>query len=144
MDTFEANDGYIIVRLDPGDLALESIRTACENHAIDTGTVVSGIGTLSNLTIHYVNRTDRPAEKDDRNVTLELDGSWEINSVGGVIADGDPHLHVTGFNGERTVAGHLEPGCEINVLGEFTIRAFEDLSLTRQPDSHEVSRLRRR
>lgn len=143
MNTFEANDGYVIVRLDPGDLALESIRTACENHAIDTGTVVSGIGTFSNLTIHYVDR-DLPAEKADRNVTLELDGPWEINSVGGVIADGEPHLHVTGFNGDRTVAGHLEAGCEINVLGEFTIRAFEELSLTRKSDTHDVSRLTQR
>lgn len=143
MDTFEANDGYIIVRLDPGDLALESIRTACKNHDIDTGTVVSGIGTFSNLTIHYVDQV-LPAEKADRNVTLELDGPWEINSVGGVIADGEPHLHVTGFNGERTVAGHLEPGCEINVLGEFTIRAFEELSLTRQPDTHDIARLMQR
>ena len=144
METFEGDDGYVVVRCDPGDLALESIRTACVNHDVDTGAVVSGIGTFSNLNIHYVDRTDLPEEKADRNVTLELDGSWEINSIGGVIADGDPHLHVTGFNGERTVAGHLEEGCEVNVLGEFTIVAFDGLSLTRERGEHNISQLTHR
>lgn len=144
MDTFETTDGYLVIRLDRGDLALESLRAACADHDIDTGVVVSGIATFSNLTIHYVNRTDLPSEQAERNVTKELEGSWEINSVGGVIADGELHLHVTGFDGDRTVAGHLEDGCAVNVLGEFTIRAFDDIALTRRPDENGVSRLQRR
>lgn len=144
MDTFETSDGYVVVRLDRGDLVLESLETACANHGIDTGVVVSGIATFSTLHIHYVNRTDLPTEQEDRNVTMELSGSWEINSVGGVIADGEPHLHVTGFDGDRTVVGHLEAGCTVNVLGEFTIRAFDDLSLIRKPDENGVSCLQRR
>ena len=58
METFEADDGHVVVRLDRGDMALESIERACERHGVDTGAVVSGIGTFSNLNIHYVNRTD--------------------------------------------------------------------------------------
>lgn len=143
MESFEADDGHVVVRLDPGDLALESLRAACEERNVDTGAVVSGIGTFSNLNVHYVDRTDLP-EKDERSVTLELDGAWEINSVGGVIADGEPHLHVTGFNGERTVAGHLEEGCEVNVLGEFALRRFEGLSLARESGAHDISQLTRR
>lgn len=141
METFESDDGHVVVRLDRGDLALESIRTACETHDVDTGAVVSGIGTFSNLNIHYVNRTDLPDEQADRNVTLELDGSWEITNVGGLIADGEPHLHVTGFDGDRTVGGHLEAGCEVNVLGEFTIKKFDGLSLVRRPGEHNISQL---
>jgi len=141
METFESDDGHVIVRLDRGDLALESLQEACETHDIDTGAVVSGIGTFSNLNIHYVDRTDLPSDQSKRNVDLELDGAWEITDVGGVIADGEPHLHVTGFNGERTVGGHLEEGCEVNVLGEFTIREFEGLSLTREPNENSISQL---
>jgi predicted DNA-binding protein with PD1-like motif len=77
-------------------------------------------------------------------VGLGLDGAWEITDVGGVIADGDPHLHVTGFNGERTVGGHLESGCEVNVLGEFTIEKMEGIALTREPNDHGISQLTRR
>jgi predicted DNA-binding protein with PD1-like motif len=143
MESFESGDGHVVVRLDRGDMALESIEQACETHDIDTGVVVSGIGTFSNLNIHYVDRTDLPEDQADRNVSLELDGSWEITNIGGIIADGEPHLHVTGFDGERTVGGHLEHGCEVNVLGEFTVRKLEGLSLTRRPGAHGVSQLQR-
>lgn len=141
MQSFESEDGHVIVRLDRGDMALESIERACDAHDVDTGAVISGIGTFSNLNIHYVDRTDLPDDQSDRNVDLELDGAWEVTNVNGVIADGEPHLHVTAFDGERTVGGHLEHGCEVNVLGEFTIRTFEGLSLTRRPGENEVSQL---
>ena len=144
MESFEADDGHVVVRLDRGDLALESITEACERHGVDTGVVVSGIGTFETLNIHYVNRTDLPERSEDRNVRLELEGAWEVTNVDGVVADGEPHLHVTAFDGDRTVGGHLESGCEINVLGEVAIRPIEGLSLERRPDERNVSRLVRR
>lgn len=144
METFESEDGHVFVRLDRGDLVLESIVEACEIHDVDTGVVVSGIATLSTLNVHYVNRTDLPEEQGDRNVDLELEGSWEVTNVNGIVADGEPHLHVTAFDGERTVGGHLEEGCETNVLGEFTIRAVDGIELERRPGDRNVSQLRRR
>lgn len=143
MESFES-DGHMIVRLDRGDMALESIERACTEHDIDTGAVVTGIGTFSTLNIHYVDRTDLPDDQTKRNVDLELQGAWEVTDINGIIADGEPHLHVTAFDGDRTVGGHLEAGCEINVLGEVTIRTLPGLSLQRQPDEHGVSRLTRR
>ncbi|UPM44293.1 PPC domain-containing DNA-binding protein [Halocatena salina] len=144
MESFESDDGHVIVRLDRGDKALESIERACTEHDIDTGAVVTGIGTFSTLHIHYVDRTELPDDQADRNVDLELQGAWEVTDINGIIADGEPHLHVTAFDGERTVGGHLEAGCEINVLGEVTIRKLPGLSLERQPDERDVSRLTRR
>lgn len=144
METFESDDGHVIVRLDRGDMALESLREACDAHDVDTGAVVSGIGTFSNLNVHYVHRTDLPDAQEDRNTDLELEGSWEVTNVTGAIADGEPHLHVTAFNGERTVGGHLEAGCEVNVLGEFTIRKINGLELERRPGAGNVSKLARR
>ncbi|RRJ30096.1 PPC domain-containing DNA-binding protein [Halocatena pleomorpha] len=141
MESFESDDGHVIVRLDRGDMVLESIERACTEHAIDTGAVVTGIGTVSTLHIHYVDRTELPDDRADRNVALELQGAWEVTDINGVIADGEPHLHVTAFDGDRTVGGHLETGCEINVLGEVTIRKLSGLSLERRPNEREVSRL---
>ena len=143
MESFEADDGHVFVRLDRGDLALESITEACERHGIDTGIVVSGIGTFKTLNVHYVDRTDLPERSADRNARLELEGAWEVTSVDGVVADGEPHLHVTAFDGDRTVGGHLEPGCEINVLSEVAIRPVDGLSLERRPGERDVSRLTR-
>lgn len=143
METFESDDGHVFVRLDRGDLALESIVAACERHDIETGVVISGIATFSALNIHYVNRTDLPDDQSDRNVDLELEGAWEVTNVNGIVADGEPHLHVTAFDGDRTVGGHLEEGCEINVLGEFTIREVDGIELERRPNEQNVSKLTR-
>lgn len=143
MDSFESSDGHVIVRLDPGDLVLESLREAIDEHGVDTGAVVSGIGTLGNLNVHYVHTTDLTDDQAGRNTHLELDGAWEVTNVEGVVADGEPHLHVSAFDGERTVGGHLEEGNEINVLGEFAIREIEGLSLTREPGERNISQLTR-
>lgn len=144
MRSFESDDGYVIVRLDPDDDALVAIRDACDEHDVDTGAVVTGIGTFKRLSIHYVHTAEFPEDQSERNTDLDLEGAWEVTNVQGVVADGEPHLHVTAFDGERTVGGHLEEGCIVHVLGEFTIRKIDGLELTRRPDERNVSRLEER
>ena len=144
MRSFEADDGSIVVGLETGDLVLESIRQACAEHEIDTGAVVSAIGTLRNLSVHYLHSDDLTQDQEDRNTVLEFDGCWEISGIGGLIANGEPHLHVTAFNGDRTIGGHLEEGNEINALGEVLIRPIKGLKLTRELNEHGVSTLEHR
>ncbi len=144
MRTFESDDGFVVIRLDKGDLVLESIEAACEQHDVDTGAVVSGIGTLSHLHVHYLHTADLEAERSDRNTFFEDDGCWEISAIQGMIADGTPHLHVTAWDGETSVAGHLEEGNVINALGEILIRKIDGLKLTRRPDQYNVSMLEER
>jgi predicted DNA-binding protein with PD1-like motif len=144
MDSFESEDGRVIVAMEPGDLVLESLREAIDDHGVDTGAVVSGIGTLSNFNFHYVHTTDI-SDPDARNTMVERDGAWEVTNVEGVIADGEPHLHVSAYNGEETVGGHLEEGNEVNVLAEFTIEKIDGLDLTREKtDELRISQLTRR
>lgn len=136
MESF-ASDGYLVVRLDPGDLVLESLREAIDDHGVDTGAVVSGIGTLSNFNFHYVHTTDI-SDPDARNTMVEREGAWEVTNVEGVIADGEPHLHVSAYNGEETVGGHLEEGNEVNVLAEFLITEAGGLELTRETGAGDL------
>lgn len=144
MRTYDSADGHVIVRLDPDDDALAAIRDACKRHDVDTGVVVTGIGTFKRLKIHCVHTTAFPADRAERNTDLDLEGAWEMTNVQGLIANGDPHLHVTAFDGERTVGGRLEEGCLVHLLGEVTIRKIDGLELTRTPDDRNVSRLERR
>lgn len=144
MRSFPAEDGHVIVRLDRGDLVLESIREACREHDIDTGAVVSAIGTLRNLRVHYLHTDDLEQSREERNTIVHDEGCWEIAGIDGIIADGEPHLHVTAWDGARAIAGHLEEGNEVNALGEILIRAFEDVRLTREPNALGVSMLERR
>lgn len=74
MDTFETDAGYVVVSLESGDGLLESIKAACGEHDVDTGAVVSAIGTLTNLNVHYLTTDDLTADRSERNETHELDG----------------------------------------------------------------------
>ncbi|WP_204960074.1 PPC domain-containing DNA-binding protein [Salinigranum salinum] len=125
--------------LEPGDLVLESIREACDEYEVDTGVVVSGIGTLRNLNFHYVPTDEMPKEQKWRNETHKLLGAWEVGTIDGMIANGEPHLHLVAYNGDRTVAGHLEEGNVAHLLGEIVIRPIEGLELERRSDENEYN-----
>jgi len=140
VQTFETDDSHLIVRLDTGDMLLESIEQACEEHGVTDGAVVSGIGTLRNLHIHYLH-ADIADGVEERNTFLELDGCWEISGIEGLIADGEPHLHMSAFDGDRTLVGHVEEGNEVNALGEVLIRELDGPELTRRPNEYDVSML---
>lgn len=144
METFESDDDHVLIRLDPGDLALESIREACREHDVRAGAVVSGIATFRNLNVHYVPTPEFPDEKSERNEFLELDGAWEVSTIDGAIADYEPHLHVTAYNGDEMVGAHLEDGCEVHVQGEVMIRRVAGLDdVTRAPNEKNVTALTR-
>lgn len=139
MRTYTSGEDHIVVRLDTGDMVLESIREACAEHDVETGAVVSAIGTLRNLNVHYLHTDDLEQEQEDRNTVLELDGCWEVSGIQGLVADGEPHLHVTAFDGDRTIAGHLEAGNEVNALAEILLQRLDGPALTRRPNEHGVS-----
>lgn len=149
MRTFEGADN-VVVQLQPGDLALESIEAAIEEHDIDTGMVVSGIGSLTNLHIHYVVTYEEfpafPEESDDIDEYLDEEGAWEIGSLQGMIADGEPHLHINAFEAEsdRMVAGHLEPGSEVHALMEIVIQRLDGVDLQREPEEMGIPMLDRK
>ncbi|MGC9064006.1 MAG: PPC domain-containing DNA-binding protein, partial [bacterium] len=94
----------------------------------DTGIVVSGVGSLLKARIHIVASNDFPPEDD----FLDFDGPLEIVSLQGIIAKGEPHLHISIVNREfRSFSGHLEEGCLILSLCEIAILKVEDLKLGR-------------
>ena len=150
MRSFESENGYVVIQLEPGDKALESIEDAIDNHNIDTGVVVSGIGSLNKLHVHYVvpypEFPEFPEDTDDVDEFLYEEGAWEIGSLQGAIANGEPHLHINAFDAEssRMLAGHLEPDSVVHALMEVVIRPFEGLKLTRQPGETGIPMLERR
>jgi len=150
MRTFESDDGHIVVQLQPGDKALESIEDAIEEHGVDTGVVVSGIGSLNKLHIHYVvpypSFPEHAGEDEDVDEFLHEEGAWEVGSLQGAIADGEPHLHITAFEaeGDRMLAGHLEPDSVVHALMEIVIRPLDGVELTRRPEEMGIPMLQER
>lgn len=128
----------VVVGIQPGQMLLESIRRAVEEQDVQNGVVVSGIGTLKNLHMHYIAHTDFPPDDEFVNIERPL----ELLSVSGVVADGEPHLHVVVSCGRDEVyAGHLEPDSEVAYLAEIAILKCNGLSMTRRLDADRKVRL---
>jgi hypothetical protein len=123
--------GVVVLGIAPGEMLLESIRRAVEDRGIRNGAVVSGIGTLKTCRMHYVTHCGFPPS--DEFYTLEK--PLELLSVSGVIAGGEPHLHIVVSCGQSEVyAGHLEDGSEVLYLAEIAILTFNELEMTRRRD----------
>ncbi len=121
----------VVIGIQPGEMLLETIRKAIEEKGVRNGAVVSGIGTLKTCTMHYINHTDFPPS----NTFWTMEKPLELLSVSGVIADGEPHLHiVVSCKDEAVYAGHLEPDSEVLYLAEIVILRFDGLALTRKLD----------
>jgi uncharacterized protein len=121
----------ITIGFKPGEMLLESIQVAIASQGIRNGAVVSGIGTLKTCRMHYVEHTGFPPR--DHFFTLEK--PLELLSVSGLIAGGEPHLHIVVSCGQDEVfGGHLEPGSEVLYMAEVAILVFNEHQLERQFD----------
>ncbi|MGC9523297.1 MAG: PPC domain-containing DNA-binding protein [Anaerolineae bacterium] len=130
--SFAGDLEVLVVGVAPGEMLLETIEAAIEEHGVQNGAVVSGIGTLKVARMHHIEHDRFPP--DDRFFTIEK--PLEVSNISGIIADGKPHLHMTvGYRDEWAVAGHLEPGSEVLYLAEVTILRFDDLKLDRHFDA---------
>ncbi len=134
MDCFVTNSDlrHFIIRLDKGEDVLESITQIIDKHKIKNAIVVSGIGTLSDARIHMVTTTTYPAIEtfpEWKNVPMEL------CSVSGIIADGEPHLHIVFSDLKNTYSGHMELGCKTLYLCELVLEEIP-ISLVRKKDKN--------
>jgi predicted DNA-binding protein with PD1-like motif len=69
-------------------------------------------------------------------------GPFEILNAGGIIADGQPHIHITLSAPDKgAFGGHLEKGCRILYLGEVTIVKYSGPALVRKPNPNGVTLL---
>ena len=126
------------VLLDRGALLLESIHAVIKQKGITDGQVLVTAGSVSECTYHYVATTAlKPT-----NVAKTVKGPYEILNAGGIIADGQPHLHITLSDPRKgAFGGHLENGCRILYLGEVTIVKYSGQALTRKSNENGISLL---
>jgi len=119
----------ICLRLDYGEDVLEAITRTARELDIQSGVVLSGIGTLYQAVMHMITTTTFPPV--DQVVTLE--GPLEVTSICGLIADYQPHLHLTISDTRGAYAGHLEPGCLTMYLCEIALARLQGVQLYRAP-----------
>jgi len=126
------------VVLDRDALLLEAIHDVIEQHNIREGQVMITAGSLQECTFHYVTSTSQKPKDEFKTVK----GPFEILSGGGMIAGGQPHIHIAiAERGQAAVGGHLERGCKILYLGEITIVKYAAPSLIRRPNANGIMML---
>ncbi len=133
MKTIESEGPYqaVTIGLGPEEKLLESIKEAIKRHDIRNGAVVSGVGTLKRCHLHYVDTSTFPPV----NKFYVIDEPLEIGSISGLIADYEPHLHITvGCREDRVWNGHLEDDSVVLYLAEVCILKMNHHGMKREMD----------
>ncbi|MBV8828628.1 MAG: DNA-binding protein [Acidobacteriaceae bacterium] len=129
------------VSLDRGALLLESIQDVIKEKNIRDGQVIISAGSVQECTYHYVASTALKAQNEYRTVK----GPSEILSGGGIVADGEPHIHIALSNPDRgAYGGHLEKGCRVLYLAEFTVFQYAGSALTRKSNANGILLLQKK
>jgi predicted DNA-binding protein with PD1-like motif len=131
----QAQEVYRVL-LDRDALLLESIMDVIQQKGIKDGHVMVTAGSVQECTYHYVTSTAEKPKDEYKTVK----GPFEILGAGGIIANGEPHLHITLSAPDKgAFGGHLEKGCRILYLGEVTIIKYSGAPLVRKPNANGIS-----
>jgi len=122
------------LRLDRGQMLLESILDTVRKNNIQDGAVLTAAGSLSECTYHRVKALGPKPE--DEFITVK--GPIEILNINGLIAAQEPHLHLTLSTDKGAFGGHLEKGCQVLYRAEITIAKFSGPALARKPNKDGV------
>jgi predicted DNA-binding protein with PD1-like motif len=117
-----------ILRVDPGEDVLGSIKKCVEDARIRQAVILGGYGTLAAHHLHWVTHNRIPADS----AFGRGEGGIEILSMNGLVVDGQPHVHVTLSTQKGAYGGHMEDGCTAYVLCEVYLAEVEGAALTRK------------
>lgn len=136
--TTKSSGRIFVLRLDPGDLLLESIRALIQQEHIRDAYIASAIGTLDYCVLHMVMTTSYPpVEHFER----WEDKPLEVSSIDGLIADGIPHLHMVVSDHQKAYSGHVEEGCRVLYLAEIVIAELDQSSFKRARNEKGILKL---
>ncbi len=122
------------IRLDRGDLLLETIQQVIRDHSIEDGAVLTAAGSVGECTYHRITSVaEKPVDE-----FLTVKEPLEILNVNGIIAGGEPHLHLTMAGAKGAFGGHLEKGCRVLYRAEITIAKFSGAALARKLNKEGV------
>lgn len=94
-------------------------------YRVDAAFVLQGIGSLEVAAICYAGRE----------ACVDLRGDLEILTLGGSLAPGGPHLHITVADADgRVSGGHVGPGCIVRTTAEVLVALLPEMRFSREED----------
>jgi predicted DNA-binding protein with PD1-like motif len=121
----------VVMRMKFGSDLLGGIQKIVAQEHIQNGVILSGIGSVRGFKTHQVYNRDLPT----KNIfTTEHDTPADLDSVSGYVINGKVHAHMVLGTGNRTIAGHLEPGTEVFTYAIVTVGVLTGVDLSRVED----------
>jgi predicted DNA-binding protein with PD1-like motif len=94
-------------------------------HGVNAAFVLQGIGSLSVARLRFAGAPD----------FTELRGDLEILTLGGSLAPGGPHLHMSVSDAAgKVTGGHMGPGCVVRTTAEVLVALLPDHRFSREMD----------
>lgn len=116
-----------VFRLKRGDDLKKSIIDFCQSNNIDSGCIVTVVGSVYEIRIRKADGVSEYFETKD----------FEIVSLTGTISKDGAHLHIAlADNRLVTIGGHLLEGTKVNTTAEVVIMKFDNYNLSRQFDAN--------
>lgn len=115
-----------VFRLEGGMLLRESIEKYCKEHDIQSGIVLTCVGSLRH--VHFRLANAKKFYKSTHN--------YEIVSLVGTISNGEAHIHIS-VSDEfgKVLGGHLCEGCIVYTTAEIALGELEDYKFKREMDN---------
>ncbi len=130
----------VAVRLAPGEDLMEGLAQACEAHKLNSGLIMTGIGSLNGA--RFCDPMPLPQKKAGYGYgePINLTGPIELVSTSGMICFGEKgetlfHIHCC-FSDQNGGAygGHLIEGNRVLLTADFIIGEIDGLSMGRRFD----------
>jgi predicted DNA-binding protein with PD1-like motif len=138
----------VVMRLGPGCDIMKSLGEIAKKKNFQSGVVLSGAGSLSQVTLRNVRLFPDEFPITDRNrIYTPKKEPLEVLSLSGNIAqkDGEVHIHChitisSGLEDGRAYGGHLSEGCLVLSYCEIVIAEIKDLEMKRDidPETHAL------
>ena len=121
----------VVMRMKFGtDLLADMEKSVAAEH-IKNGIILTGIGSVRGYRVHQVYNRDLPT----KNIfTTEPNTPADLDSVSGYVINGKVHAHIVLGTGDKTIAGHLEPGTEVFTYVVVTVGVLNGVDLSRVED----------
>jgi uncharacterized protein len=113
-------DEVFFLRLDAGDLVLESIQAFLAEQKISDGALLTAVGSVAGCSVHGVNSKKTTSDRD-----------MAVDSMSGTFAGGGTHIHTVLTAPDGTMSGHLENGCRVKNHLEIVLVSFRGMNLQR-------------
>ncbi|MFC1552172.1 PPC domain-containing DNA-binding protein [Candidatus Latescibacterota bacterium] len=124
----------VILSFDRGEKLREGIRDKMAEVGIKNAVIVSAIGTFEKARFHRIKNVNQYPEDE----IIEIDDAMELSSVDGIIADGEPHFHMTFQDMDRAYSAHLEDGSIVCYLAEIVLAEIKGVELIRIKNEYGI------